>query len=99
MPVRLFCWIEMRDKKELLVMAAKIKKVSSSVEASMTVLAEKKRCSRAASEDLFVEEVVNERELSYDYEDEFEEGGEDQRGAVDDAVKQYLKEIGMYPLL
>ncbi len=28
-----------------------------------------------------------------------EEEGEDQRSAVDDSVKQYLKEIGMYPLL
>ena len=37
-------------------MAARTNKVSSSVEASMTVLAEKKRCSRAASEDIFVEE-------------------------------------------
>lgn len=33
-------------------------------------------------------------------EDEWEEQGEEkQRGAVDDAVKQYLKEIGSYPLL
>ena len=31
--------------------------------------------------------------------DEASEGDEDQRTAVDDSVKQYLKEIGMYPLL
>jgi RNA polymerase primary sigma factor len=31
--------------------------------------------------------------------DEASEGEEDQRTAVDDSVKQYLKEIGMYPLL
>jgi RNA polymerase primary sigma factor len=31
--------------------------------------------------------------------DEDLEGDEDQRSAVDDSVKQYLKEIGMYPLL
>ncbi len=31
--------------------------------------------------------------------DEAGEGEEDQRTAVDDSVKQYLKEIGMYPLL
>ncbi len=31
--------------------------------------------------------------------DETGEGEEDQRTAVDDSVKQYLKEIGMYPLL
>src|SRR6266852_6481795 len=91
--------MEMCEKKELLVMAARINKVSSSVETSVTVLVEKKRCSREASEDIFVEEVVNDTDLSYEYEDELEEGGEDQRGAVDDSVKQYLKEIGMYPLL
>src|SRR2546429_4499700 len=100
MPIRLFCWIEMCERKELLVMAAKISKASSSREPSVTTLVEKKRCSRATSEDIFMEEeVINDRELSYEYEEEFEEGGEDQRGAVDDSVKQYLKEIGMYPLL
>src|SRR5207248_828265 len=31
--------------------------------------------------------------------DDMCEGEEDQRSAVDDSVKQYLKEIGMYPLL
>ena len=31
--------------------------------------------------------------------EEFEEDAEDLRGAIDDAVKQYLKEIGNYPLL
>ncbi len=82
-------------------MAAKINKASSSVEGPVTVLVEKKRCSRAvANEDLFVEEeVAHSRDLSYEYEDEFEEEGDEQRGAVDDSVKQYLKEIGMYPLL
>jgi len=80
-------------------MAAKINKASSSVESPVTVLVEKKRCSRSTNEDLFVEEVVNDRDLSYEYEDELEEEGEDQRGTVDDSVKQYLKEIGMYPLL
>ncbi|HEX3642106.1 MAG TPA: RNA polymerase subunit sigma, partial [Ktedonobacteraceae bacterium] len=83
-------------------MAAKINKVSSSLDASVAVLVEKKRCSKVASkmarEDIFVEEqVTNGRDLSYEYEDECEEEGEDQRGAVDDSVKQYLKEIGMYP--
>src|SRR3954451_22136702 len=99
MPVRLFFWLELCEKKELLVMAAKINKASSSGAASVAVLAVKKRCSKAASENIFGDEVVNDRELSYEYEDEVEEGGEDQRGAVDDSVKQYLKEIGMYPLL
>jgi len=38
-------------------------------------------------------------DLCDEYEGEFEEGEEDRRGAIDDAVKQYLKEIGTYPLL
>src|SRR5947209_6612371 len=38
-------------------------------------------------------------EFEDEREDEFEEEGGDQRGAIDDAVKQYLKEIGTYPLL
>jgi RNA polymerase primary sigma factor len=43
---------------------------------------------------------LEEKDLFYDYEEESEEEGEeDKRGAVDDSVKQYLKEIGMYPLL
>ncbi|HLI71988.1 MAG TPA: sigma-70 family RNA polymerase sigma factor [Ktedonobacteraceae bacterium] len=38
--------------------------------------------------------------LDEEKEDEWEEQGEEkQRGAADDAVKQYLKEIGSYPLL
>lgn len=42
----------------------------------------------------------NDRGFCYDCDDEIvEEEGEDQRSAVDDSVKQYLKEIGMYPLL
>ena len=64
-------------------MAAKINKVSSSVDASVTVLVEKKRCSKAAREDVFAEEeVINGKDLSYEYEDEFEEEGEDQRGLL-----------------
>ena len=46
------------------------------------------------------ESGANERSFCYEYEEEVvEEEGEDQRSAVDDLVKQYLKEIGMYPLL
>jgi RNA polymerase primary sigma factor len=45
-------------------------------------------------------ELEEEKDLFYEYEEEPEdEGEEDKRGAVDDSVKQYLKEIGMYPLL
>ncbi|HTK07320.1 MAG TPA: sigma-70 family RNA polymerase sigma factor [Ktedonobacteraceae bacterium] len=45
-------------------------------------------------------ELEEEKDLFYNYEEENEEEEEeDKRGAVDDSVKQYLKEIGMYPLL
>ncbi|WP_236030998.1 sigma-70 family RNA polymerase sigma factor [Ktedonospora formicarum] len=43
-------------------------------------------------------EVEGEKDFIYSYEEEVDDA-EDQRGAVDDSVKQYLKEIGMYPLL
>ncbi len=38
-------------------------------------------------------------DLEYDSYDEEGEVAADEQGAVDDSVKQYLKEIGMYPLL
>jgi len=42
----------------------------------------------------------NEKSFCYECDDEVvEEECEDQRSVVDDSVKQYLKEIGMYPLL
>ncbi len=44
-------------------------------------------------------EVGNERGFCYESDEELVEEEEDQRSAVDDSVKQYLKEIGMYPLL
>jgi RNA polymerase primary sigma factor len=43
--------------------------------------------------------VGNERSFCYENDEELVEEEEDQRSAVDDSVKQYLKEIGMYPLL
>src|SRR5512135_2786574 len=44
-------------------------------------------------------DVGDEVDLEYDlYDDEVEVVSSEQ-GAVDDSVKQYLKEIGMYPLL
>lgn len=43
--------------------------------------------------------LEDERHLFYDCDEEVPDVEEDQRMAVDDAVKQYLKEIGMYPLL
>jgi len=64
---------------------------------TVAVASGKKRSARDYNERPALEE---EKDLFYDYEEESEEGEEeDKRGAVDDSVKQYLKEIGMYPLL
>ncbi len=43
-------------------------------------------------------DISDECDFGYECEESCE-GEEDLRGAVDDSVKQYLKEIGMYPLL
>src|SRR5712691_9093386 len=44
------------------------------------------------------DDAVAEKEFGYECDEELEEE-EDLRCAIDDSVKQYLKEIGMYPLL
>ena len=44
------------------------------------------------------DDVVTEKDFAYECDEEMEEE-EDLRCAIDDSVKQYLKEIGMYPLL
>ena len=48
-------------------------------------------------------DLFNETDFVDEFEDEDDDEGEesavDQRGAIDDSVKQYLKEIGSYPLL
>src|SRR5713226_7080522 len=51
--------------------------------------------------DIFIEpEIDNESDEGDDEgDDELEDEGEVQRGVIDDSVKQYLKEIGLYPLL
>lgn len=38
-------------------------------------------------------------DCALDYDDELENDAEYERSSIDDSVKQYLKEIGMYPLL
>ncbi len=56
--------------------------------------------SRAKKRDSYVEsDLYTDLDLCDEYEGELEDGEEDRRGAIDDAVKQYLKEIGTYPLL
>jgi RNA polymerase primary sigma factor len=48
---------------------------------------------------LLEEPLLEEQEQHFDYEYDDDWQEEDLRTAVDDSVKQYLKEIGMYPLL
>ncbi len=82
-------------------MAAKSGKVLVTGEGNVAVMKEKKRTSRKASQNSFdgQESFEEEKDFSYDCDDDFNEDEEDQRTTVDDSVKQYLKEIGMYPLL
>src|SRR5258707_2699384 len=58
----------------------------------------RERASSYGANDLYAE--PDGEALYEEKEDEWEDQGEEkQRGAADDAVKQYLKEIGSYPLL
>src|SRR5256886_6676259 len=81
-------------------MGARIAKVYFSVEtiSDPTPVLLKKSC--AKKRDTYVEsDLYTDLDLYDEYEGEFEDSEEDRRGAIDDAVKQYLKEIGTYPLL
>ncbi len=78
-------------------MGARVTRASHSVDQKVSVVLGKKR---HTSEYTYERDgAENDREFSYEYEDECEESEESQQGAVDDSVKQYLKEIGMYSLL
>lgn len=52
-----------------------------------------------ADEDYDALDLLEEEECEFDEEEEDEEEERDGRSAIDDSVKQYLKEIGTYPLL
>jgi RNA polymerase primary sigma factor len=81
-------------------MAVKMSKELQSDNNSFTVVIDKRWPSESSRSDFFGGQgFESEKEFDYEYEDEFNEEEEDQRGAIDDSVKQYLKEIGMYPLL
>jgi RNA polymerase primary sigma factor len=79
-------------------MAGKMNKASQTDERRFAVLIEKRWPSKSSRGDFF-EGQGFEKEFDYEYDDELNEEDEDQRSAIDDSVKQYLKEIGMYPLL
>jgi len=92
-------------------MAAKVNQAYYSVGSvngdEVQILAGKKGRAKAkvassyAESDFYPDLEANETYDEFDEErdDENEEEGEDGRGAIDDSVKQYLKEIGTYPLL
>jgi RNA polymerase primary sigma factor len=86
-------------------MGTKGSRVMYSVEQEVPVLLKKR--SHAKQDDAFDEDLpddLDEDDVDNEYEceedeDELEADGGDGRLALDDSVKQYLKEIGAYPLL
>ncbi len=78
-------------------MTARTIKVANTGESIVTKKVEKKRWTKEIAFD--ESPLEDERNFFYDCDEEVQDVEEDQRMAVDDAVKQYLKEIGMYPLL
>jgi len=81
-------------------MGARIAKVYFSVDTLSDPTPVLLKNSRAKKRDTYVEsDLYTDLDLYDEYDSEFEDSEEDRRGAIDDAVKQYLKEIGTYPLL
>jgi len=81
-------------------MGARIAKVYFSVDTISDPTPVLLKKSRAKKRDTYVEsDLYADLDLYDEYDGEFEDSEEDRRGAIDDAVKQYLKEIGTYPLL
>jgi len=79
-------------------MVARVAKPFYGVSRTHDAVLPKKR--RAAERVACVESDLDiDLEVPDEFDEECEEEEEDKRGAVDDAVKQYLKEIGTYPLL
>ncbi len=83
-------------------MGTKASKILYRVEREMPVLPSNEHHQRrAASADAEYDllELLDQDESEFEESDESEEGEQDGRSAIDDSVKQYLKEIGTYPLL
>lgn len=87
----------MECEEGVFVVVARAKKVVCDVEDEMSLLDSKKSYFTDYMDEKS-DDLAGERGFLYEGDGEFEEE-EDLRGAVDDSVKQYLKEIGMYPLL
>jgi RNA polymerase primary sigma factor len=84
-----------------MVMGTKAHRAMYRVSDEVPVLPGKK--GRSADNSYDDQDLFNETDFVDELEDEGDDEGEesavDQRGAIDDSVKQYLKEIGSYPLL
>src|ERR1700676_2371482 len=83
-----------------MVVGTKAKKAMYSVSDEVSVLPRKK--SRSGESLYDDNDLFNDIDFVDEFDDESDDEGEesvDQRGAIDDSVKQYLKEIGSYPLL
>jgi RNA polymerase primary sigma factor len=76
-------------------MVARATKISRSQGRKVTDVLGKKR----ATQEYLYDGNTPGHECTLDYDDELENDVECERSSIDDSVKQYLKEIGMYPLL
>jgi len=77
-------------------MVARAVRASHSVDQDVPVIKKKRRTQEYVYER---NDVSDDGEFNYESDEELEEEVGEPHGAVDDSVKQYLKEIGMYPLL
>src|SRR5258706_2257982 len=88
-------------EKEYWVMGTKVAQTFYNVSSEVPVLPRKRNHAKESS--TYIEsDIVNVQDIDesfVDEEDEEFEAEESQRVAIDDSVKQYLKEIGSYPLL
>ncbi len=81
-------------------MAARTSKMAQHGISSVATV-ERRRSARTKDDSFVVGALEEETDICDTYDDDFgmDEEEEQVRGVADDAVKQYLKEIGMYPLL
>jgi RNA polymerase primary sigma factor len=83
------------EQKGVCVMVARATKTSRTQGRKVTAAPGKKR---ATQEYIYDSNNIG-SECALDYDEELENDTEYERSSIDDSVKQYLKEIGMYPLL
>src|SRR5579883_1896439 len=91
--------IEGERENGVLIMVAKATRAKRSVDLEADIFVVKGRKRHTPEYACEGNDLGDETEFGFECDDETDSEGEDFRGAVDDSVKQYLKEIGMYPLL